>query len=89
MTREKLIQTPEYWKTLYENECERLGIEPHLVFIDGTLTEKPKQEVLSMCAEGLSEDVNGEFYQLYDASKLYDLAYEQGRKSANSNTCSN
>ena len=33
MTREKLIQTPEYWRTLYENECERLGIEPILKFV--------------------------------------------------------
>ena len=32
MTREELIQTPEYWRTLYENECERLGIKPILVF---------------------------------------------------------
>lgn len=33
MTREELIQTPEYWQTLYENECERLGIEPKLIFL--------------------------------------------------------
>lgn len=28
MTREELIQSPEYWKTLYELECWRLGIKP-------------------------------------------------------------
>lgn len=33
MTREELIQTPEYWRTLYENECERLDIKPTLKFI--------------------------------------------------------
>lgn len=33
MTREELIQSPEYWQTLYENECERLGIQPNLLFI--------------------------------------------------------
>lgn len=32
MTREELIQSPDYWRILYENECERLGIKPILMF---------------------------------------------------------
>lgn len=42
MTRAELIQTPEYWRTLYENECERLGIEPILVF------SKPEHREVNM-----------------------------------------
>lgn len=54
MTREDLIQNPEYWKTLYENECERLGVEPILMFSKlehqviqwDKLTEDEKSELM-------------------------------------------
>lgn len=52
MERKELIQTPEYWKTLYENECERLGIKPRLIFIDPEQIDKTKLE--TKC---LAEDV--------------------------------
>ena len=31
MKMEELIQSPDYWRELYENECWRLGIEPNKV----------------------------------------------------------
>lgn len=50
MTREELIQSPEYWRTLYENECERLGIKPILTFLspidEEELDEMTEQIVL-------------------------------------------
>ncbi|MCQ2608748.1 MAG: hypothetical protein MJ197_08695 [Bacteroidales bacterium] len=35
------------------------------------------QEIIEQCTCGLSEDINGEFYQLYDAKKICELKDEQ------------
>lgn len=51
MTREELIQTPEYWRTLYENECERLGIEPILHFFKPLKIEERYKCQYSECSK--------------------------------------
>ena len=38
------------------------------------------QEIIEKCACGLSEDIDGEFYQLFDAKKICELKDEQFRQ---------
>lgn len=47
MATEELIQTPEYWKEVYENECCRLGIKPNKVkFLATELDDNKLDDVM-------------------------------------------
>lgn len=41
-----------------------------------------KEEIIASCNKGLSEDIDGEFYTIYDADLLYRKAYTQGFNDA-------
>ena len=39
-----------------------------------------KKELIASCTNGISEDINGQHYQLYDAEKLYDAVVQKAFK---------
>lgn len=74
MTREELIQTPEYWRTLYENECERLGIKPIICF-SKLLDEKTLDEFALDYATTIQQSSVEDF--LCEISTAYKEGYRK------------
>lgn len=71
MTRKELIQSPEYWKGLYENECEVLGIPPVLHF-----TKSIDEDELADIALGAAIELDKEIDNTMTTDQ--ELWYQEG-----------
>lgn len=77
MTREEVVQCPDYWKTLYEDECERLNIQPCLVF---SKQEPINEEELDRLSTKALENINPT--KALNKVEAFDWGYKDGYRKA-------